>query len=114
MIALKRAYDPASEDDGIRILVDRLWPRGISKERAKIDRWEKDIAPSDNLRKWFHHEAGKWEDFDKRYREELHGKGEELRELAKLAKHKRVTLVYGAKDPEHNQAVVLKELLEKM
>lgn len=114
MIAIKRAYDPPSDDDGIRILVDRLWPRGISKERAKIDRWEKEIAPSNELRKWFHHEQQNWAEFEKRYKEELKSHTSQLEELAKMARTHKVTLVYGAKDEVHNQAQVLKDLITKI
>ena len=112
MIQIKRAYDPAEKSDGKRILVDRLWPRGVTKERAALDRWAKDLAPSNELRQWFHHDASNWEEFENRYRAELADKKEDLRELAKEAKHSMLTLVYGAKDPERNQAVVLKELIE--
>ena len=114
MISIKRAYDPPSEEDGYRILVDRLWPRGISKEKAKIDQWAKDVAPSTKLRQWFHHEEGDWDEFEKRYRAELKEHKRELQELAELAQRRHVTLVYGAKDELHNQAIVLKDELKKM
>ncbi len=113
MIAIKRAYEPAGPGDGFRVLVDRLWPRGISKEKARIDLWMKDVAPSDGLRKWFAHDPAKWEEFRKRYGKELEGNADLVAELADRAKKGKLTLVYGAKDTEHNQAVVLKECLEK-
>lgn len=113
MIILKRIYEPYSKEDGFRILVDRLWPRGISKEEAHIDLWMKEIAPSNELRTWFHHEEAKWDEFEKKYKEELKEKGELVKELKMLTKkHKTLTLLYGAKDTQHNQAVVLKTLLE--
>ena len=94
------------------MLVDRLWPRGISKDNARIDRWEKELAPSDELRHWFGHEPEKWQEFRTRYRQELAGQGELLKELAGLSARNTVTLLYAAKDEEHNNAVVLKELME--
>ncbi|WP_447986414.1 DUF488 domain-containing protein [Nitrospira sp. Nam74] len=116
MIQIKRAYQEPGPRDGIRILVDRLWPRGIKKEAAHIQEWRKDLAPSDALRRWFKHDPGKWSELRKRYRKELSGKNkmEELRQLAGFAKRKRITLVYGATDEQHNQAVVLKELLDEL
>lgn len=113
MISIKRVYEPPEESDGFRILVDRLWPRGLSKEKAKAGLWMKEIAPSDSLRKWFHHDQSKWGEFRKRYLMELEGKAELVAELADKAKKGKVTLLYGAKDTERNQAVVLKEYLEK-
>ena len=105
---------PPSAQDGFRVLVDRLWPRGLSKEAAKIDLWAKETAPSDRLRKWFSHDPKKWAEFKKRYASELAGKEETLEALRLLEKEKgRVTLVYGAKDEKHNNAVVLQEFLEK-
>lgn len=112
MITLKRAYEKASRSDGYRVLVDRLWPRGVSKAALKLDAWEKDIAPSPELRTWFGHDPKRWSEFKKRYHAELRGNKEGLRTLKKSAKN--ITLVYGAKDPEHNQAVVLKEALERL
>lgn len=114
MIKIKRAYDPPSPDDGMRILVDRLWPRGVRKDALGIHRWIKDIAPSDELRKFFGHDPERWEEFRRRYREELkRGPARDaLEELAKAAAKGIVTLVYGAKDEAHNDAVVLKEILE--
>ncbi|GFO63381.1 hypothetical protein GMPD_13000 [Geomonas paludis] len=96
----------------MRVLVDRLWPRGVSKDGAHLDRWEKELAPSDELRHWFGHDPEKWQDFRARYRQELQGQGALLKELAGVCAHSTVTLLYAAKDEEHNNAVVLKELLE--
>ncbi|BBL68194.1 hypothetical protein MchiMG62_13750 [Methanoculleus chikugoensis] len=98
-------------DDGIRILVDRLWPRGLSKEKAEIDRWEKDLAPTSELRKWFGHDPAKWDEFLRRYRAELEGKEEELARLRQEASEGTVTLLYAAKDEEHNNAVALKRYI---
>ena len=116
MIQLKRVYQEPGPRDGMRILVDRLWPRGVKKEAARIQEWRKDLAPSDSLRRWFKHDPEKWSEFRKRYRKELSGGNnkEELRRLAGLAKRKRITLIYGAADEEHNHAVVLKELLNEL
>jgi uncharacterized protein YeaO (DUF488 family) len=113
MIRAKRAYDSPGPDDGARILVDRLWPRGIKKEELKIDAWLKEVAPSDELRKWFGHDPAKWEEFRQRYAAELEGKGEILELIKKASQQGNVTLVYGARDTEHNQAVALKAYLEK-
>ncbi len=115
MLILKRIYEPYSKSDGYRILVDRLWPRGISKEKAKLDIWLKDIAPSTELRKWFNHDPRKWTDFKKKYKTELEDKREYLKEIKKADKeHKVVTVLYGAKDEEHNEAVVILEVLKNM
>ena len=111
MILIKRIYEPAAPEDGYRVLVDRLWPRGISKE--KIDLWMKDVAPSDGLRKWFSHDPAKWEEFKSRYALELGGKGALVSELVEKAEKGRLTLLFGARDTERNQAIVLKEYLEK-
>ena len=115
MITIKRIYDPVSEDDGKRILVDRLWPRGLKKEKAVIDEWLKDIAPSDELRKWFSHDSSKWQEFKNKYKKELKGKdkSELLEQLKKTAKKEKVTVLFSARDIAHNNAVVLKELLEE-
>lgn len=110
-IGLKRAYEPASADDGARILVDRLWPRGISKEKAALDDWMKDLAPSTELRKWFGHDPARWEEFQSRYLTELAAHGDALEQIRTLARAGRVTLIYGAKDEQHNEAVVLRDLL---
>jgi uncharacterized protein YeaO (DUF488 family) len=112
-IQVKRAYDPPSSGDGARYLVDRLWPRGIKKEALEIEAWVKDIAPSDALRKWFGHDPAKWDEFRKRYFEELRGNEQAWRPLAEAARRGRITLVFGAKDAAHNQAVALKEFLEQ-
>lgn len=114
MITLKRIYDPVNENDEYRILIDRLWPRGVSKERAKLDLWMKEIAPSDALRKWFNHDPAKWEEFQLRYCEELLEKNDLIAELKRIEKeNKNVTLLYSAKDKEHNQAVVLLMILDR-
>ncbi|HMN05391.1 MAG TPA: DUF488 domain-containing protein [Flavobacteriales bacterium] len=110
-IRIKRVYEDAAAEDGYRILVDRLWPRGISKEGAHVDEWLKEIGPSNELRKWFGHEPPKYPEFKKRYEQELHGQPELLKHIRDLAKKQRLTLVYSAKDEEHNQAVVLREVL---
>ena len=112
MVKTKRIYDPASPDDGKRILIDRLWPRGIKKENAKIDGWLKEIAPSNELRKWFAHDPAKWQDFKKRYINELKKKNEIVQGLRAEAKKGTITFLFAAKDVEHNNAVVLKELIE--
>lgn len=110
-IALKRAYEAPAAEDGTRILIDRLWPRGIRKEDAAIDRWVKELAPSTGLRRWFGHKPERWPEFRRRYRAELDGHRDLVAELRTLAHRQRVTLVYGAKDEAHNDAVVLKEML---
>ncbi len=112
MIKTKRIYDPASPEDGRRILIDRLWPRGIKKEEAKIDEWLRDIAPSTELRKWFSHDPEKWQEFRRRYKRELESKSELVQSLKATAKKGTVTLVFAAKDTEHVNAAVLKEVLE--
>lgn len=113
MVRIKRVYEKPAREDGGRVLVDRLWPRGMRKETAKIDVWMKDVAPSDALRKSFCHEVEKWPEFQKRYRAELHQKKELLTELKRMEKeHGTLTLLFGAKDKEHNQAVVLAEVLK--
>jgi uncharacterized protein YeaO (DUF488 family) len=112
-VRLKRAYEPAAENDGERILVDRLWPRGIRKEKAAIDRWEKALAPSTDLRKWFAHDPDRWAEFQTRYKAELRDHDEEVSALRELAAHKPVTLVYSARDEQHNDAVVLRDVLLK-
>lgn len=112
MIKLKRAYEEPSSSDGRRILVERLWPRGLSKERADVDLWLKDVAPSTELRRWFGHEVTKWPEFQRRYREELRRRSVELARLKKLVEEGPVTFVYGSRDQEHNSATVLKGFLE--
>lgn len=112
-IKTKRVYEPADAADGYRILVDRLWPRGLTKEAAGVDRWLKDVAPSNELRKWFHAQIDAWEEFEMRYKAELRD-SEALRELSALAKeHPTVTLLFAAKTEDRNQALVLKDLLTK-
>lgn len=112
MFRLKRAYEPAERDDGFRVLVERLWPRGVSKRRAKLDLWLKDVAPSPALRKWFGHDPKKWDEFRKRYRGELKTRPQPVDLLKQRGRKGPVTLVYGSKDQEHNAAVALKEYLE--
>ncbi len=115
MIKVKRVYDEVGKDDGKRVLVDKLWPRGIKKDEIKIDLWLKEVAPSTELRKWFSHDSTRWKEFCKRYKEELRMDEEKkiaLSELTKIATREKLTLVYSAKDKEHNNAVVLKKLLE--
>lgn len=106
-IKTKRVYEQPSKDDGIRILVDRLWPRGLIKQDAKIDRWVRDIAPSNDLRKWFDHDPAKWAEFKRRYSAELIPHRAAIRELKKLASENTVTLLYSAKNTVHNNAVAL-------
>ena len=114
MIRIKRIYDPVAEGDGFRILVDRLWPRGIKKETAKIDLWLKEIAPSSELRKWFSHDPTKWEEFKKKYAKELAARQELLKEIKQFEKNMgTVTLLYSARDTEHNNAVALGAVLEE-
>jgi len=113
MLQIKRIYDKPDTADGRRILVDRLWPRGVNKERAKIDLWLKDIAPSNELRKWFSHVPARWPEFRKRYKEELKGKRALVKQLAEELKKGNITLLFSAKDTEHNNAAVLKELLSR-
>ena len=111
-LAVKRVYEAPSANDGFRVLVDRIWPRGLSKEHAAVDLWAKDAAPSTDLRKWFAHDPAKWAEFQKRYRMELAAGGAALKELREAIRGKAVvTLVYGAKDEEHNQAIVLRDVL---
>jgi uncharacterized protein YeaO (DUF488 family) len=111
-IQLKRAYHAASQGDGYRLLVDRLWPRGLGKEEARIDDWMKEIAPSTELRKWFGHEPAKWAEFRRRYFAELSHRRELINMLLEIARSRPLTLVYSAKDEEHNNAVALREYLE--
>jgi uncharacterized protein YeaO (DUF488 family) len=113
MLKIKRIYDAPETNDGFRVLVDRLWPRGISKERAHLDLWLKEIAPSDALRKWFAHDPEKWSGFETKYRAELAGRVDLLRQIKKLEKdHGSITLLYSAHDPLHNQAVALRRFLK--
>lgn len=110
-VTIKRVYEPPSARDGARILVDRLWPRGVKKADAGISRWMKEIAPSNELRKWFGHDPARWEEFRRRYRAELAKNADRVGELRKLAQAGPLTLVYSAHDEAHNQAVVLREML---
>lgn len=110
-IRLKRAYEPPKREDGKRILVDRLWPRGVAKADAALDLWMKDIAPSTELRQWFGHDPARWDSFRARYAEELRAHAEELQQLRAHARRGRITLVYGARDDAHNDAVVLRNIL---
>ncbi len=112
MIKLKRAYEMASPVDGLRILVERLWPRGISKQKAKIDLWLKDLAPSTDLRKWYNHDPARWQQFRKRYWAELKERGDVLKLLEYVTQEKTVTFVFAASDEERNSAVALKDYLE--
>lgn len=111
-IQIKRAYDEPSSTDGYRVLVDRIWPRGISKDKAALDHWAKELAPSTQLREWFGHDPARWEEFQKRYRIELADRTDELDDLRRRAQQGKLTLVYGARDATHNQAQVLKQILE--
>jgi len=112
MIQVKRIYDKPSRKDGLRVLVDRLWPRGLTKERAAVKLWLKDVAPSTELRKWYGHDPAKWKEFQVRYRKELRMKKDALKQLKHESEEQTVTLVYGARDEEHNEALVLKKILE--
>ena len=116
MIKLKRAYEPASRNDGYRVLVERLWPRGVRKQDLPLARWEKDLAPSHELRKWFAHDPEKWAEFKRRYRQELKDRSvsERLHELAARAADGTLTLVFSSHDTAHNNAVVLKEEIERL
>jgi len=112
-IHVKRIYEEPNRSDGFRVLVDRLWPRGISKEKAALDLWMKTVAPSTELRQWFGHDPKRWKEFAKRYRTELLEHTSELAELRSRARKGRLTLLFGARDSEHNEAIVLKEALEQ-
>jgi len=113
MIRLKRAYDEASPGDGDRVLVERLWPRGVTKARAALTLWLKDVAPTPELRKWFGHDPARWEQFEHRYWKELQSRNEAVDVLRQKSKRGTVTLVYAARDEQHNGAVALKEFLER-
>lgn len=113
-VKIKRVYESPQDQDGQRILIDRLWPRGLTKEKARIDLWLKDVAPSTELRKWFNHEPEKWPEFQKRYSKELSNNQTTINELLLKIKKSNVTLVYSAKDELHNDAVLLKSYLEKL
>lgn len=111
-VRTKRVYEPASADDGYRVLVDRLWPRGITKKAASVDEWARGVAPSQELRRWFAHKPERFEEFRRRYREELREREDELEALRRRGRKSTVTLLFGARDTEHNNAVVLAEVLE--
>ena len=111
---LKRVYDNPAKADGRRVLVDRVWPRGLTKEEAQIQDWLKEIAPSTRLRKWFGHDSARWTEFKKRYFAELEGQRDQVQQLAREARKRTVALIFGARDIEHNNAVALKEFLEKV
>lgn len=113
MISIKRTYDDASKSDGARFLVDRLWPRGIKKEDLNIEDWLKEVAPSNELRKWYHRDPQKWEEFRRKYRNELEDNPDTWKPLLAAAREDDITLLYSSKDVDHNNAVVLKEFLEK-
>ena len=110
-IRLKRAYEPRAATDGVRILVDRLWPRGLKKAEAAVDRWMRDLAPSAELRRWFGHDPARWDEFRQRYAGELRSRGDLLEEVRSLAQRGRVTLLFAARDEAHNHAIVLREVL---
>ena len=110
-VRLKRAYEPPARDDGTRILIDRLWPRGVKKDDAALDQWAKDLAPSTALRKWFGHDPERWQEFRIRYAEEVRQHGDQLRQLLALARTRPITLVYSAHDEVHNDAVALRDFL---
>jgi uncharacterized protein YeaO (DUF488 family) len=112
-VRLKRAYEPPARSDGYRVLIDRLWPRGVSKEQARLEEWARELAPSGELRRWFGHDPAKFDEFRRRYRGELADHDQKLRELRRRAREGTLTLVYGARDSEHNDAVVLAELLRR-
>lgn len=112
MLKIKRVYEKPTKNDGERILVDRLWPRGLTKEKARVDLWLKDLGPSTELRKWFGHDPKHWAGFKTKYKRELRTKTELLKEIKNRMKKGTVTLIYGAKDTEHNEALILKDHLE--
>jgi uncharacterized protein YeaO (DUF488 family) len=112
-VRVKRAYEPASPGDGYRVLVDRLWPRGVSREQAQLDEWHKDLSPSTELREWFGHDPGRFEEFRRRYVEELRARRPRIAELRRRAREGRLTLVHSARDTEHNDAVVLAEVVRR-
>jgi len=113
MLRVKRVYETPEKSDGFRLLVDRVWPRGLSKEKADLDAWTKEVAPSKELRKWFGHDPKRWTEFKKRYFEELKGKKELTDRILEKAQNQQVTLLYGAKDENYNNAVALKAYLEQ-
>lgn len=110
-VRVKRAYEVPEKGDGHRVLIDHVWPRGVTKEHARLDEWARELAPSDELRRWFDHDAERFEEFRRRYRDELSAQPERLDELRRIARSRPLTIVYAARDEEHNNAVVLAELL---
>src|SRR5687768_9215636 len=112
-VRVKRAYEPAVASDGYRVLIDRIWPRGVTREKARLDEWARELPPSDELRKWFGHDPDRFQEFGRRYSNELAAQDGKLRELRRRAREGTLTLVYGARDTEHNDAVVLAEILRR-
>ena len=112
-VRIKRAYEPAASSDGYRVLIDRLWPRGVSREHADLDEWDRELAPSTELRRWFGHEPRRFQEFRRRYQDELRHKRARITELRRRARRGTLTLVYSARDAEHNDAVVLAEVLRR-
>ncbi len=112
-LKVKRIYEPSEKEDGFRILVDRLWPRGVTKEKAALDLWLKDIAPSTELRKWFAHDPAKWKEFQKKYKKELQANPEAVSELKQHLRSGNVTLLFAAKDEAHNEAVIIKDFVSE-
>lgn len=112
-VRLKRAYEPAASSDGYRVLVDRLWPRGVSRDRAKLDEWERELSPSTELRRWFEHDPSRFDEFRRRYLDELRDQRPRLKELRRRARGGTLTLVYSARDRNHNDAVVLAEVIRR-
>jgi uncharacterized protein YeaO (DUF488 family) len=110
-VRVKRVYDPVARDDGYRVLVDHVWPRGVTRERAGLDEWARELAPSDELRRWFAHDPARFDEFRARYRDELKAKSEQIAELRRRASAETVTIVYAARDRDHSNAVVVAELL---
>jgi uncharacterized protein YeaO (DUF488 family) len=113
-VRAKRIYQPSDPGDGYRVLIDHVWPRGVSRERAALDEWARDLAPSDDLRKWFDHRAERFDEFRRRYRAELTEQGELLDKLRRLGREQGLTILYGARDEEHNNGVVVAELLREV
>ena len=111
MVKIKRIYDPVSPEDGKRIYIDRLWPRGLKKSDALFGEWLKEISPSNELRKWYSHDPAKWQEFKKRYKKELEDKKEIIEKLKKEARHEKITLLYSTKETEYNNAVAMKEFI---
>jgi uncharacterized protein YeaO (DUF488 family) len=112
-VRLKRAYEPSAASDGYRVLIDRIWPRGVSRQEAQLDEWARELAPSTELRRWFDHDPARFAEFRTRYSGELAAQNDKLRELRRRARAGTLTLVYGARDTEHNDAVVLAEILRR-